>query len=189
MKRVIDSSPNHEPRTGEVKYIIVHGTWMESDSEALERLSCPEAKVSCHYYIDKQGKLIQLVEEDQVAWHAGVSAWRNDVSLNKNSIGIEISVLPHEKFLECQYETLELLLKDLLNRYSLSPDAVLAHSDVAPRRKDDPGSSFDWGRLEKKNLAFKNDGSIDPLNPKSLRAFGYVGEDEIILEAAALRWS
>ncbi|MEC9291886.1 MAG: N-acetylmuramoyl-L-alanine amidase [Pseudomonadota bacterium] len=188
MNKLFYPSPNHEPRTEDIKYIVVHGTWMESDKEALERLSCPQAKVSCHYYIDQQGQLIQMVAETQVAWHAGVSAWRDDVSLNKNSIGIEVSVLPHQKFHECQYETLEWLLKDLRERYALSTDVVLAHSDIAPNRKDDPGRGFDWGRLASRDLVLNKPESLDVTNPESLRAFGYVGEDAHILKAAKLRW-
>lgn len=188
LEKIRYPSPNFDVRTEPVKYVILHGTWMGDDDEALQRLSCPVAKVSAHYFIDKDGRLLQMVDEDKVAWHAGVSAWREDVSLNQTSIGIEISALSHAEYNEAQYQTLERLLADVLERYSLSPDAVLAHSDVAPRRKDDPGRGFDWARLEILGLAFKNDGRVDVSSVDSLRAYGYRGDDASVLEAASLRW-
>ena len=84
-------SPNCKPRSVPIKYVILHGTWMDNDDEALNRLCDPVAEVSCHYLISREGDIYQLVEENHVAWHAGVSAWGQDEGLNANSIGIELS--------------------------------------------------------------------------------------------------
>ena len=186
-------SPNHEPRVQPVKFIIIHGTWMDDDQAALARLCDPVAKVSCHYMIDRQGKLYQLVADDQVAWHAGQSAWGLDTSLNAHSIGIEIGnsgETSGEAYNEAQYQTLETLLAELLKRHNLKPVAVLGHSDIAPHRKDDPGRHFNWQRLEAKGLAQPWPGNhelaADPVT--TLRHFGYVGDDIAILTAFQRRY-
>lgn len=150
------ASPNREARTLPVRFIILHGTWMASDREALARLCDPESKVSCHYFIDQQGALYRLVEEDYVAWHAGQSVWEDIQSLNGHSIGIEIShpgPSDPRPYHEAQYQTLEILLEDICQRYSIKPECVLGHSDIAPGRKDDPGPFLDWQRLVDKGLA------------------------------------
>jgi N-acetylmuramoyl-L-alanine amidase len=138
-----------------MEYIILHSTQMKSDKEAIDRLCCQKAKVSCHYFIDQQGVLYQLVSEDKIAWHAGESEWQNKTSLNKYSLGIEISnpdtqgSVPYH---ECQYLTLEKLLSALMTKYNIKAENVLGHCHISPTRKTDPNPHFDWQRLIKSGL-------------------------------------
>ena len=151
-------SPNFANRHEKIEYIILHGTWMTDDKSALKRLCDPVAEVSCHYYIDYSGNLLQLVKDSDCAWHAGRSAWKDIESLNQHSIGIEIANPGEDArrpYLETQYQTLEALLKKLIKEHQIKPEDVIGHSDIAPWRKTDPGKHFDWHLLEKKGLAAK----------------------------------
>lgn len=153
------SSPNYENRINPIEYIIIHSTQMSSDKEALERLCCPEAKVSCHYFINQQGLLYRLVEDDKVAWHAGISSWENKVSLNHYSLGIEISNPDAEgsvPYHECQYIALEKLLENLMQTYNIPAQNILGHCHIAPERKTDPNPHFNWQRLIDKGFATHN---------------------------------
>ena len=149
-------SPNFSQRTETIKHIILHGTWMADDNSALERMCSPKAEVSAHYFINREGQLFQMVEEENVAWHAGKSAWKNLIGLNQHSIGIEISN-PGEglgvPYFDVQYNTLIALLADILQRYSLPPEAVVGHSHIAPKRKTDPGKHFNWDILKNAGVA------------------------------------
>jgi N-acetylmuramoyl-L-alanine amidase len=131
--------------------LILHYTGMPSAAAALERLCDPEARVSAHYLIDEDGGVVQLVPEARRAWHAGVSSWAGRSGLNDGSIGIELVNPGHEwgyrPFTEAQYEALIALCRRILARWPIPPWRVLAHSDVAPERKRDPGELFDWTRL------------------------------------------
>ena len=131
--------------------LILHYTGMKTGSDALARLCDPEAKVSAHYFIDEEGRIVRLVDEGKRAWHAGVSSWQDRERLNDSSIGIEIVNPGHDwgyrPFTEAQYLALEWLCPDIMERWSISPFRVLAHSDVAPDRKEDPGELLDWRRL------------------------------------------
>lgn len=146
----IVQTPNKAPRVEPVRYIILHCTEMKDDEEAICHWCDAEKEISPHYFILKNGNLIQLVEEGSIAWHAGVSAWQGDKMLNKNSIGIELSNLGEgsgDAYTQAQYEVLIELLADIQKRHGILPEHVLAHSDIAPTRRSDPGSHFDWARL------------------------------------------
>jgi N-acetylmuramoyl-L-alanine amidase len=124
---------------------------MPSAAAALARLCDPAAKVSAHYLIDEDGSILALVPEPARAWHAGVSAWQGRSALNDGSIGIELVNPGHEwgyrRFPEPQYAACIELCRALLGRWPIPPARVLAHSDVAPDRKQDPGELFDRARL------------------------------------------
>ncbi len=124
---------------------------MQSADAAIERLCDSEAKVSAHYLIDEDGRILRLVDERWRAWHAGVSFWQGRSRLNDCSIGIEIVNPGHEwgyrPFTEAQYRALEELCPSIMERWSIPSTRVLAHSDVAPDRKEDPGELFDWRRM------------------------------------------
>ncbi len=124
---------------------------MQSGEAALRRLRDPEAKVSAHYLIEEDGRVARLVDERRRAWHAGISVWQGRSRLNDCSIGIEIVNPGHEwgyrPFTEQQYEALEQLLPPIMKRWSIPKARLLAHSDIAPDRKEDPGELFDWPRL------------------------------------------
>ena len=158
-KMTINYSPNFDLKKRSkknIKYIIYHYTGMKSDKLAMQRLTSFNSKVSCHYYIDKNGKLIQLVPDLYIAWHAGKSYWKNDKLLNNRSIGIEISNPGHEhgykNFKKKQIECLIKLSKNLMKKYKVKKKNILGHSDIAPLRKKDPGEKFPWKFLANKQI-------------------------------------
>lgn len=144
---------NVEPRRGGVRprLLILHYTGMLSARAAIDYLAKAESKVSCHYVIDERGRITQLVAEERRAWHAGVSNWKGETDINSLSIGIEIQNPGHElgypPFPVAQMRAVAELSRDIVLRHQLPPEAVLAHSDVAPARKIDPGEKFDWAWL------------------------------------------
>ena len=158
-KMTINYSPNFDLKkrpSSKIKYLIFHYTGMKSDKSAIKKLTDINSKVSCHYYIDQKGNIIQMVPELYVAWHAGQSSWGKDKSLNKNSIGIEISNPGHQhgykNFNKKQIYSLIKLSKKLIKKYSIKNKYILGHSDIAPLRKKDPGEKFPWKILSKKNI-------------------------------------
>ena len=146
-------SPNIDPRRESrvPDMLIVHYTGMESCDAALDWLTNEESKVSAHYLIDEAGQVTQMVAEDMRAWHAGQSHWAGETDLNSCSIGIEIHNPGHEfdypEFPDVQMKAVEALCLDILSRHAIPPGRILAHSDIAPGRKRDPGERFDWTRL------------------------------------------
>ena len=146
-------SPNADDRPPEcaIDTLILHYTGMPSAAAALERLCDPAAEVSAHYLIDEDGSLTSLVPEARRAWHAGASSWAGRQRLNDCSIGIELVNPGHEwgyrPFTEAQYGACALLCRAILARWPIPARRVLAHSDIAPERKQDPGELFDWARL------------------------------------------
>ncbi len=141
-----------------IKFIILHYTGMKSESAAIRKLGDFKSKVSSHYYIKYNGNILQLVPDLYEAWHAGKSAWKNYKSLNRYSIGIEISNPGHENgyknFNKRQILSLKKLLKFLIKKYNLKRQAILGHSDISPDRKKDPGEKFPWNELAKIKLAW-----------------------------------
>ena len=129
---------------------------MKSESEAINRLTKIQSEVSCHYLIKNDGDIVTLVPDLYEAWHAGVSSWKNYKSLNKNSIGIEITNPGHKfgykRFSKKQIYSLLKLSKDLIKKYKISPKNILGHSDIAPERKKDPGEKFPWEYLSKNKV-------------------------------------
>ena len=140
-----------------IKFVVLHYTGMKNEFSAIKRLQNPKFKVSSHYFIKKNGEIITLVPDLYEAWHAGLSSWKNYKSLNKNSIGIEITNPGHKigyrNFSRKQIYSLEKLLKYLIKSYQLKKECILGHSDISPNRKKDPGEKFPWERLAKKKLA------------------------------------
>lgn len=147
------ASPNHEPRhDGRAPdMLILHYTGMVGAECAVRWLCMPESRVSCHYLVDSDGAVVRMVEEGLRAWHAGVSHWQGESDLNSCSIGVEIHNPGHDHgypdFPDAQMHVVEALCRDILGRHAIPPERVLAHSDVAPARKIDPGERFDWRRL------------------------------------------
>ena len=141
-----------------IKFIIIHYTGMKVESKAIERLVNPKSKVSTHYFIRNDGTIINMVPDEYVAWHAGVSKWKNFKSLNKYSIGVELSNPGHnhgyKNFSHKQILSLTKLLKIFIKEYKIKRQNILGHSDIAPLRKKDPGEKFPWKKLEKKKICF-----------------------------------
>jgi N-acetylmuramoyl-L-alanine amidase len=144
------SSPNHDARPGgtTVSVLVLHYTDMPSAGEALQRLCDPRAEVSAHYLIDEDGTVYRLVDEARRAWHAGRSRWRGIDGINAVSIGIELQNPGHshgyQPFPMAQMTALADLARGILSRHPIPPRNVIAHSDIAPERKLDPGELFDW---------------------------------------------
>jgi N-acetylmuramoyl-L-alanine amidase len=160
LKTKTNYSPNFSlPKRSKknIKFVIIHYTGMKKESSAIKRL-CDETKnVSAHYFIKKNGEILNMVPDLYEAWHAGKSSWKKTVSLNKNSIGIEIQNQGHEykyeKFSIKQISSLRKLLQILIQSYKINIDNILGHSDIAPKRKKDPGENFPWKILAKFELA------------------------------------
>ena len=141
-----------------IKFIIIHYTGMKKESVAITRLQDPKSKVSSHYLIKRNGEIINLVPDLFEAWHAGVSSWKHFKSLNKNSIGIEITNPGHQhgykRFSKKQIFSLQKLLNILVKKYKIKKKYILGHSDISPGRKKDPGEKFPWEILAKNRLSF-----------------------------------
>jgi N-acetylmuramoyl-L-alanine amidase len=124
---------------------------MNTTQAALERLCDPGPRVSSHYLVFEDGRTFQLVPEARRAYHAGESSWEGTTDINSRSVGIEIGNQGHDFgcpiFPEAQIARVIALCRDIVTRWSIAPCRVLAHSDVAPSRKRDPGEAFPWRRL------------------------------------------
>ena len=159
LKTILNYSPNFNPKkriSKEIKFIIFHYTGMKKESEAINRLTNIQSEVSCHYLIKKNGEIITIVPDLYIAWHVGKSFWGSHKSLNKNSIGIEITNPGHEfnyrKFSKKQIISLLRLSKFLIKKYDIRQKNILGHSDVASERKKDPGEKFPWKYLSQKKV-------------------------------------
>jgi N-acetylmuramoyl-L-alanine amidase len=147
------ASPNHEPRRGVTRpdILLLHYTGMKTTQAALERLCDPEPRVSSHYLVFEDGRVVQLVPEARRAYHAGESSWEGATDINSRSVGIEIGNQGHDfgcpPFPDAQIQRVIALCRDIVARWPIAPSRVLAHSDVAPSRKRDPGEAFPWARL------------------------------------------
>jgi N-acetylmuramoyl-L-alanine amidase len=149
----VRTSPNIEPRRNGLRptVLLLHYTGLESMAKAVDWLCFAGSGVSCHYGIDGDGRITQMVAEDLRAWHAGESVWGGECDINSASIGIEIHNPGHAfgypDFPEVQMQAVERLCRDIIARHGIRSERVLAHSDVAPMRKKDPGEKFPWARL------------------------------------------
>jgi N-acetylmuramoyl-L-alanine amidase len=148
-------SPNIGPRNNGLRpsILVMHYTGMATAARAIDWLARPESHVSCHYVVDEDGRITQMVSESVRAWHAGISYWRGETDINSASIGIEIQNPGHDDgyvaFPRAQMRGVRDLSRDIIARNDIAPERVLAHSDIAPARKIDPGEKFDWPWLAK----------------------------------------
>jgi len=190
-------SPNFNERQGGSgpDFLILHYTDMASSEAALARLCDPAAQVSAHYLVDEDGTVYRLVDEDKRAWHAGKSRWKDETDLNSRSIGIEIANPGHSggyrDFPPAQMAAVTALCQDIMARRSIPADHVLAHSDIAPARKQDPGERFDWRGLAAEGVGVWPSPVQDDFTRASalardeaalraqLTAFGYAPDDDL----------
>jgi N-acetylmuramoyl-L-alanine amidase len=146
-------SPNHGERAGgrQPDMILLHYTGMADSQAALRRLASPNSEVSSHYLVFENGTIIQMVQEARRAWHAGDAFWSGETDVNSRSIGIEIANPGHSNgypnFPKRQIAAVTALCRSILTRHAIPAERVLAHSDVAPSRKEDPGEKFPWQTL------------------------------------------
>jgi N-acetylmuramoyl-L-alanine amidase len=151
-------SPNIGPRRGvdRPELLILHYTGMTSAMAACAWLCNPGSGVSCHYLVDEKGSITQMVEENLRAWHAGVSRWKSRDDINSASIGIEIHNPGHDlgycDFPSAQIDAVIGLCRDIVVRNEIAAENILAHSDIAPQRKKDPGEKFPWATLHQAGI-------------------------------------
>jgi N-acetylmuramoyl-L-alanine amidase len=201
--RILDlPSPNQDdrPQGTPIDMLILHYTGMQSAQEAIDRLRDPVARVSSHYVVDEDGAVLRLVPEERLAWHAGVSYWRGHTELNARSIGIEI-VNPGHEWGYRDFPVLQLaavcdLCLDILSRHPVPARNVVAHSDVAPDRKEDPGERFDWRSLAENGVGLWPEDGSDISDVSDVRAalsdIGYrvapEGAIDAVLRAFQRHW-
>jgi N-acetylmuramoyl-L-alanine amidase len=171
--------------------VVLHYTAMASAEAAAERLCDPAYEVSAHYLIGPDGAILRLVPEALRAWHAGAGQWGGVTDVNSRSIGIELANTGGTPFAAAQMSALEVLLADILARRGIRPERVIAHSDMAPSRKGDPGPRFDWRRLALQGLSIWPDAvtaaaSDLPLD-LALTTIGYAPDLDPALALAAFR--
>lgn len=215
--RFIDRpSPNFDARTRAVDLVVLHYTGMQDGETALRRLTdpapvagrypgpwqekstapdAPLARVSAHYVVGEDGAVFRLVPEESRAWHAGASSWQGEDDVNSRAIGIEIVNGGHDfglpEFPRAQLETVIELVRDILARHQLKPSQVVAHSDIAPERKLDPGEKFPWKRLADAGVSvWPEPGLASPVSgdpivsvQTQLAAVGYAVKQTGVLDA------
>ena len=164
MHTTLNYSPNFDIKRRDkknIKFIIFHYTGMKKELDAIKKLTDENSKVSSHYFVKYNGEILTLVPDTYTAWHAGVSSWKKFVSLNKFSIGIEISNPGHEfkykKYSKYQIDSLIKLSKYLIKKYKIKPSFILGHSDISCDRKKDPGEKFPWKLLSENKIGLWHD--------------------------------
>lgn len=184
-------SPNFGERRGGLRpsLVVIHYTAMASCAEARDRLCDPAAEVSAHWLVSETGEVEALVPEEARAWHAGAGEWGGLTDVNSRSIGIELANRGDHPFPEPQMRALEGLLVGILARWQITPQGVIAHSDMAPGRKTDPGPRFDWRRLAAQGLSVWPDVHTPGNFRADARRFGYPPvADDLLLSAFRLRF-
>jgi N-acetylmuramoyl-L-alanine amidase len=172
-------SPNQDARPAGtvVDTLVLHYTGMESAEAALVRLTDPAAQVSAHYTIDEDGTVYGHVPEDRRAWHAGVSYWAGARDINARSIGVELvnpgHAFGYRPFTEPQFAALTTLCHSILMRHPIPSARVLAHSDIAPMRKEDPGELLRWERLARAGIGLWPEKTQSAVGADALPCFGY----------------
>ncbi len=161
MRTNLNYSPNFDIKkrtSSKIKFVIFHYTGMKKERDAIYKLTNFKSKVSCHYFIKNNGEIIKLVPQLYTAWHAGTSSWKKYKSLNKYSIGIEISNPGHnfkyKKFSKKQIISIIKLSKFLMKKYKIKSTNFLGHSDISPERKKDPGEKFPWKSLSQQKIGY-----------------------------------
>lgn len=173
-------SPNHGERKDGRRpdMIVLHYTGMRDATAALERLRSPGSEVSAHYLVFEDGHVVQMVQESRRAWHAGVASWAGETDINSCSIGIEIANPGHDfgypDFPRRQIAAVTALCRGILTRNPIPAERVLAHSDVAPARKQDPGEKFPWRTLYESGVG--NWVKPAPISDGALQALGDRGD-------------
>ena len=161
MNTTLNYSPNFnvkKRKMNQIKFIIFHYTGMKKENQAINKLTNSKSKVSSHYLIKNNGEILTLVPDLYVAWHAGISSWKRYKSINKYSLGIEISNSGHEysykEFSKKQIESILKLSTYLIKKYKIKSNFILGHSDIAPDRKKDPGEKFPWKYLSENKIGY-----------------------------------
>jgi N-acetylmuramoyl-L-alanine amidase len=194
-------SPNYGERLRPISSLVLHYTGMPTSESALALLCNPRSEVSAHYFVEEDGRVLQLVPEARRAWHAGKSFWAGETDMNSVSIGVEIVHPGHDDprpYPAAQIEATATLARDICRRHAIPPELVLAHSDIAPGRKRDPGEFFPWeelarrgvGRVAEENpaagpttVALGDEGAKVASLQRDLAAYGYGVEQTGVYDA------
>ncbi len=186
-------SPNFDSRDGTpTDMLVLHYTGMQTAAAAIDRLCDPDAQVSAHYVVDEDGTVLQLIDEEMRAWHAGVSFWRGDKNINHRSVGVEIVNPGHEfgyrEFPDAQIAAVIDLCQGVLSRHAIPLRNVVGHSDVAPTRKQDPGELFPWAQLASNGIGlFPNDTGVAPVSDHDVKdVLEGIGYDATELQDAVI---
>ena len=190
-KLSIDTTLNYSPnfninkrKAKNIKFIIFHYTGIKKEIDAINLLTDEKSKVSCHYFIKNNGEILTLVPDSYISWHAGVSSWKKYKSINKYSIGIEISNPGHDftykKFTKKQINSVIELSAFLIKKYKIKSNFILGHSDIAPDRKKDPGEKFPWKYLSKKKIGHWHNLSKKMILKKRYETVGQLEKDRFI---------
>jgi N-acetylmuramoyl-L-alanine amidase len=179
-------SPNHgERRAGPLDMIVLHYTGMPDADQALAWLCAEQSEVSAHYFVFEDGRIVQMVREDRRAWHAGAASWAGETDINSRSIGIEIANIGHDgslpPFPDAQIDAVIDLCREISARHAIPAHRLLAHSDIAPGRKRDPGEAFAWARLAGEGIGHWVE--PEPLGGGRFLAPGDEGEPVAALQA------
>ena len=188
--------PHYNERRTPVDMLVLHATCHADADEVFESLD--KLELSCHYFVDLNGRITRMVDEQKRAWHAGAGYWQGiDTDLNSHSIGIEIGNLSlgQQDFAEAQIEKLIPFCRKLIKKYNLDPRRIVAHSDIAPTRKPDPGIRFPWKRLAREGIGLwyqlRNAEKIGVDDPAELlKIIGYDGTflSEIVTPSITTVW-
>tara|TARA_B100001741_G_C16410879_1_gene531538 strand:- start:123 stop:845 length:723 start_codon:yes stop_codon:yes gene_type:complete len=169
----------------DIKFIIIHYTGMNREQLAINRLCDFKSNVSAHFFIKKNGLVLNLVPPLYEAWHAGKSSWKNFQSLNRYSIGVEIQNSGHdnryENFSKKQIISIKKLLTYLIKKYNVKQKNILGHSDISPDRKKDPGEKFPWKELAKSSLSQWHNLDEKKLREKRLIRLNFDEENKFLI--------
>ena len=187
MKTKIKYSLNFDPKKrklSNIKFIIFHYTGMKKENDAINKLTNEGSNVSSHYFIKKNGEILTLVPDLYISWHAGISSWKKFKSLNKYSIGIEISNEGHDheykNFNKKQIKSIVSLSNFLIKKYKIKSKFILGHSDISPDRKIDPGEKFPWKYLAKKKIGIWHDLDHQKIKEERMKKIGQLDKKNFI---------
>lgn len=198
-------SPNFDERREALDMLVLHYTGMADGPSALARMRDPAAKVSAHYMVEEDGRIFQLVADEQRAWHAGVASWAGRSDINSRSIGIEIVNGGHDyglpDFPDIQMDVVISLCRRIMAQFHIPQTNVVGHSDIAPERKQDPGEKFPWARLARDGVGIWPELLADcaPVSPEgvgdALMKIGYPAPQDVseqgvrqVITAFQRRW-
>ena len=190
-KLSIDTTLNYSPnfnivkrKPKNIKFIIFHYTGMRREIDAINLLTNHKSKVSCHYFIKNNGEILTIVPDLYISWHAGLSSWKKYKSINRYSIGIEISNPGHDfkykKFSKKQINSLLKLSTFLVKKYKIKSSFILGHSDIAPDRKKDPGEKFPWRYFSKNKIGYWHNLKENNLLKKRNQSISQIDKDKFI---------
>lgn len=166
--------------------VIIHHTAQNALEQTVRTFTTTRSKVSAHYVVGRDGKVVQMLNDYLRAWHAGSGSWGKVTDVNSCSIGIELDNNGREPFAEEQVISLMSLLNKLKRQYNIPTENILGHSDIAPTRKVDPSTYFPWKTLAENGFGLWKDENLEtaPANFNVEQALRIIGYDTKNLDSA-----